>query len=87
VYDDILTVEEAAELLKVAPDIVLDLLMSSELPGRNIGGEWRTTKRALVSFVDGVPLQAECCLSDGCCAPCPAGSTVGCRSASGRRCA
>lgn len=77
--DDILTVDEAARLLKVAPDIVTRLLMASEIAGRNIGGEWRTTRRALLSFVDGVPLSTACCPSDGCC------SSAGCSS--GRCCA
>ena len=64
---EILTVDEAAGLLKVAPEVVLNLLLTSELAGRNVGGEWRTTKRALVSFVDGVPLQMSCCVPDTCC--------------------
>lgn len=85
-YDDILTVDEAAGLLRVEPDIVLNLLMAGELPGRNVGGEWRTTKRALVSFIDGAPLDGACCTADGCCSPCSAGAgAMGCRaSATGR---
>jgi len=81
VDDEILTVNEAAELLKVSPELVLELLLASELAGRNIGGEWRTTKRALVSFVDGAPIQASssCCSSEMCCTP-------GARNASGRCC-
>jgi hypothetical protein len=66
---EILTLDEAAALLKVAPEIVLNLLLTSEIPGRSIGGEWRTTKRALVSFIDGVPLQMGCCGPDMCCTP------------------
>ena len=54
---EILTVEEAAQVLKVAPEVVRNLLLKNEIPGRNIGGEWRTTKRALVSFVDGALLK------------------------------
>lgn len=72
--DEILTTNEAAALLKVTPEIVDELLCSSELAGRTVGGEWRTTKRALVSFVDGVPIQVSCCTtaegeagSCGCC--------------------
>lgn len=65
---EILTVDEAAGLLKVAPDTVLNLLLSNELAGRNVGGEWRTTRRALVSFVDGAPLNA-CCGPEMCCGP------------------
>jgi excisionase family DNA binding protein len=64
---EILSVAEAAKLLKVPPKLVVNLLQTNELPGRNIGGEWRTTKRALVSFVDGVPLQMVCCGPDACC--------------------
>lgn len=82
--DDILTAEEAAGLLKVAPEVVIQLLMASELAGRSIGGEWRTTKRALMSFVDGVPLQASCCPADGCRTP---GSMQGGCIMGGRRCA
>ena len=70
----ILSVAEVAMLLKVPPELVVNLLQSNELPGRNIGGEWRTTMRALVSFVDGVPLQATCCVPDVCCTP---GATAG----------
>lgn len=64
VSDEVLTIEEAAEALKVTADVVTGLLEDGDLPGRPIGGEWRTTKRALVSYVDGVPLQMGCC-----CAP------------------
>jgi hypothetical protein len=67
--DEILTIEEAAAMLKVEPAVVTDLLVSNELPGRHIGGAWRTTRRALVSYVDGVPLQAACCGPGECCPP------------------
>lgn len=66
--DEIFTVDEAAQFLKVAPDVVAGLLETNEVAGRRIGGEWRTTKRALVSYVDGVPLQVACC-PPGCCSP------------------
>jgi len=81
--DEILTVEEAARLLKVTPEVVSGLLKSSDLVGRTIGGEWRTTKRALMSFVDGVPLQMACCPPEMCCTPIPATTE---RPASGRGC-
>ncbi|MBX7255743.1 MAG: helix-turn-helix domain-containing protein [Candidatus Hydrogenedentes bacterium] len=67
--DEILTIEEAAKLLKVSPEIVADLLKSSDLVGRTIGGQWRTTKRALLSFVDGAPLAMSCCPPEMCCSP------------------
>ena len=72
---EILTIEEAAEMLKVSHEVMLNLLLTSEIPGRNIGGTWRTTKRALVSFVDGVPLQMACCPGD-----------MSCTSGAGRGC-
>ncbi|NUM52357.1 MAG: helix-turn-helix domain-containing protein [Candidatus Hydrogenedentes bacterium] len=65
---DILTVDEAAAILQVPHEVVLNLLVTSELPGRNLGGgQWRTTRRALISFIDGVPIQAGCCGSEMCC--------------------
>lgn len=67
----ILSVDEAARILRVEPSVVTELLNDGELPGRIVGGEWRTTARALASFVDGVPLiPANCCGPDGaCCVP------------------
>ena len=81
--DEVLTANEAAHVLKVSVEVVTGLLMDGELPGRQIAGEWRTTTRALVSYVDGVPLAMGCCVpgedgtlsgvncctpgSDGCC--------------------
>lgn len=67
--EDILTVDEAAQLLKIAPQAVLDLLMSSDLPGRNLGGEWRTTRRALIGFIDGLDQAGGCCGPGMCCPP------------------
>lgn len=75
--DDILTIDEAARYLKVSPEIVADLLKSSDLVGRTIGGEWRTTKRALLSFVDGVSLQGACCPPGMCCGPSGEGGVPG----------
>lgn len=76
--DDILTADDAARLLRVAPDTVLALLKTSELAGRKIGGEWRTTKRALLDYVDGMSSQMSCCPPGMCCPPgtcCPAPAT------------
>ena len=63
--DDILTIDEAATVLKVTPDVISDLLECGEVPGRQIGGQWRTTKRALIGYVDGMPYGDSCC----CCEP------------------
>ncbi len=68
--DEVLTIEEAAQVLKVSPGIVTGLLEDGDLPGRQIGGSWRTTARALVSYVDSVPMQMGCC-----CVPADASAT------------
>lgn len=66
---EILTSSEAALLLDVAPEIVIELLKTSEIAGRKIGGEWRTTKRALLNFIDGMNENAACCGPGMCCPP------------------
>lgn len=77
ITDIVLTLDDAATFLKVSPDVVRGLLETEELSGRQMGGEWRTTTRAIISFVDGVPLQVVCCTSaEGsaiCCQPGQAG--------------
>jgi excisionase family DNA binding protein len=69
----VLTAKEAARYLRVSFETIESLLESGELVGRKIGDEWRTTTRAVLSFVDGVPLQMTCCTTeDGqtvCCQP------------------
>lgn len=71
--DTVLTLDEAAAFLKAAPEVIQGLLETGELKGRQIAGEWRTTSRAAISYVDGVPLNGACCTSeDGtvtCCQP------------------
>jgi excisionase family DNA binding protein len=84
--ESILTLDDAAELLKVSEDVIQGLLESGEIPGRQIGGEWRTTTRAIVSYVDGVPLQMSCCTTDAsgmCCVPATEGSNLCCQPAPG----
>jgi hypothetical protein len=72
--EEILTLEEAAQFLKVDAHVIGSLLEAEELPGRLIGGQWRTTKRALISYVDSVPIQVACCtpaegMEGACCQP------------------
>jgi excisionase family DNA binding protein len=50
---EVLTVEQAAELLQVAPDAVRALADAGELPGRRIGDEWRFLRRALLGWLGG----------------------------------
>jgi excisionase family DNA binding protein len=48
---EVLTPEEAAELLQVDPDVVLDLARGGGLPGRELGGEWRFARAALLAWL------------------------------------
>lgn len=50
---DVLTVEQAAELLQVEPDAVRALAESGELPGRRIGEEWRFLRAAVLGWLGG----------------------------------
>ena len=52
--DEILTVEQAAEFLKLSPQTVWAMLKSGDLPGRQVGRKWRTTRRALLHYIDGL---------------------------------
>lgn len=82
--DEVLTIEEAAGVLKVDAGVVTELLESGKLPGRLVGGAWRTTTRAIVGFVDGISEGVSCCV------PVPAegaeGTVVCCQPASGGKC-
>lgn len=62
--EKILTVDEAAKFLKVSTGAVQTLLESRELAGRRIEGQWRTTRRAVLLYVDGGIGEMACC-------PCP----------------
>jgi excisionase family DNA binding protein len=50
---DVLTVEQAAELLVVAPDAVRALAESGDLPARQIGDEWRFARTAILAWLAG----------------------------------
>jgi excisionase family DNA binding protein len=50
---EVLTVEQAAELLQVEPDAVRALAESGELPARRIGEEWRFSRRAVLGWLGG----------------------------------
>jgi excisionase family DNA binding protein len=51
--DEVLTVDEAAELLQVEPGDVSALAEAGELPGRKIGEEWRFLRRAVLAWLGG----------------------------------
>jgi excisionase family DNA binding protein len=48
---EVLTLEEAAELLQVDSEVVLELARVGTLPGRELGGEWRFARAALLEWL------------------------------------
>jgi excisionase family DNA binding protein len=49
--DEILTSEEASELLKVSNKTVLKLARDGNLPGQKVGRAWRFCRSELVAYV------------------------------------
>jgi len=47
-----MTVEEAAQALRVSARTVQDMLAAGRLPGRLIGNKWRISPKALNNFLD-----------------------------------
>lgn len=50
-YDDLLTVEEVCEMLKMGRDAVYRLLNSCALKGFRNGRVWRIPKEAIIEYV------------------------------------
>ncbi len=48
---EVLTPKEAADLLQVDAAVVLELARAGELPGRELGGEWRFARAALLEWL------------------------------------
>jgi excisionase family DNA binding protein len=54
--DEVLTLEEAAALLKLPPDAVRSRADDGDLPGRRFGEEWRFSRMAVLAWLaDGDP--------------------------------
>lgn len=51
----VLTLAEAADLLRVEPQQLLELARSGGVPGRRIGVEWRFSRAGLLSWLAGAP--------------------------------
>jgi len=49
---EILNVHGIAALLDVSTDTVYELLLSGELPGRKVGRQWRTTRNAVMRWLE-----------------------------------
>jgi len=52
---DVLTLDEAATYLRVAPDDVLRMIGDEQLPGRQFGAEWRFAKAAIQTWLSQPP--------------------------------
>ena len=50
-YDDVLTVEEACEALKIGYNAMYELLNTSKLRGYRNGRVWRIPKTTLVEYI------------------------------------
>jgi excisionase family DNA binding protein len=50
---DVLTLAEAAELLRIDEQTVAKAAESGELPGRKLGGEWRFARSAVLRWLAG----------------------------------
>jgi excisionase family DNA binding protein len=49
---DVLTLEEAAELLRLGPAAARAAAGAGEIPGRRIGGRWRFSRRRLMTWLE-----------------------------------
>jgi len=49
--DEVLTLEEAAGLLKLPLDVVRARAEQGDLPARRFGGEWRLSKLAVLAWL------------------------------------
>ena len=52
---DILTVEEAAELLKIPRSSVYKLAQEGKIPAKKVGRHWRFHRGVLLRYVAGTP--------------------------------
>ncbi|HEX3815834.1 MAG TPA: helix-turn-helix domain-containing protein [Mycobacteriales bacterium] len=48
---DVLSLEEAAALLRVGPDDITELAESGEIPARKLGQQWRFSRSALLNWL------------------------------------
>jgi len=51
--DDVLTLAELSDLLKLDADTVMVRVDAGELPGRRFGDQWRFSRRAVLAWLDG----------------------------------
>ena len=58
--DEVLTIEEAAQLLRIPAEKVLAMALGRRVPARDVDGEWRLSRTALLEWLRGTsePLSA-----------------------------
>lgn len=50
-HPDVLSLEEAATLLRVEADDIKEMAEAGELPGRKLGSQWRFSRTALMNWL------------------------------------
>ena len=50
-YDDLLTADEASEVLKIGKNALYELLETGKLKGYRNGRVWRIPKQAVIEFI------------------------------------
>lgn len=50
--EDILTREQAAELLQLNPEVLRRLVAAGKVPGNKVGKQWRFSRRQLIAWVE-----------------------------------
>lgn len=50
--NELLTIEEVAELLRVSPYTVRKYLRQGQFPGIKVGGQWRVRKTDLEAYIN-----------------------------------
>jgi excisionase family DNA binding protein len=50
-HPDVLSLEEAATLLRVEPDDIKEMAAAGELPARKVGSQWRFSHTALMNWL------------------------------------
>ena len=56
---EVLTVEQAAELLQLPPDRIRALARDGKIPAGKVGSHWRFSRRALLRLVGDEPAPGE----------------------------
>lgn len=51
--DDVLTLAELAEMLKLDEEAVMERVVNGEVPGRRFGDRWRFSRLAVLGWLDG----------------------------------